>query len=244
MNRVFLYDGSYFSLINLVLKLLKLENNPLDIKSEKNYENNLLDDVIRLELNNINLDADLPGFIIHITYYVYLSENKNKELIIYYFLKNYFKYFNDILKHRNLKCVNEALKVSKYVSNEAHKLKGFLRFEKMENNFYYACINPTNNVLPILANHFQKRLKQENWLIYDSKRNLYVMYDKRKVSYLDNGNISKLNLNLDKNESEINILWKTFFKTISIKERKNLRCQMNFMPKKYWNNLLEMEDEL
>ena len=31
-----------------------------------------------------------------------------------------------------------------------------------------------------------------------------------------------------------------FFKTISIKERKNPRCQMQFMPKKYWKNLLEV----
>ena len=38
-------------------------------------------------------------------------------------------------------------------------------------------------------------------------------------------------------------LWKSFFKTIAIKERVNKKCQQNFMPKKYWKNILEMEDE-
>ena len=38
-------------------------------------------------------------------------------------------------------------------------------------------------------------------------------------------------------------LWKSFFKTVAIKERLNKKCQQNFMPKKYWKNILEMEDE-
>ena len=38
-------------------------------------------------------------------------------------------------------------------------------------------------------------------------------------------------------------LWKEFFNTIGIKERKNLKCQKNFMPKKYWKNIIEMEKE-
>ena len=37
--------------------------------------------------------------------------------------------------------------------------------------------------------------------------------------------------------------WKDFYKTIGIKERKNDRCRMNFMPKKYWKYILEMSDE-
>ena len=35
-----------------------------------------------------------------------------------------------------------------------------------------------------------------------------------------------------------------FHKTIGIKERENRRCQQNFMPKKYWKNMLEMENEI
>ena len=43
-----------------------------------------------------------------------------------------------------------------------------------------------------------------------------------------------------KEESNFQVLWKTFFNTISIKERQNARLQMQFMPKKYWQDLVEM----
>ena len=45
-------------------------------------------------------------------------------------------------------------------------------------------------------------------------------------------------------EEFIEDLWKTFFKTVAIKERENLKCQRNFMPKRYWENMIEMEDKL
>ena len=44
------------------------------------------------------------------------------------------------------------------------------------------------------------------------------------------------------NEKMYQELWKMFFKTISIKERKNPRCQMQFMPKKYWKDLNNFQD--
>lgn len=34
-------------------------------------------------------------------------------------------------------------------------------------------------------------------------------------------------------------LWKLFFNTIAIRERTNPKCQMQFMPKKYWQDLIE-----
>ena len=40
-------------------------------------------------------------------------------------------------------------------------------------------------------------------------------------------------------EIEYQNLWKLFFNTIAIKERTNPRCQMEYMPKKYWNDLIE-----
>ena len=36
-------------------------------------------------------------------------------------------------------------------------------------------------------------------------------------------------------------LWKCFYNTISIKERKNPRLQMQYMPKKYWQDLIEKQ---
>ena len=248
MNNIYLYDGTFESLLTLILELLKLKNNPDNIKNEYEYNQSLLDNPIKLELNNKDIiKIFLNRFsnnILHTIYYVYLSENENKELIIYYFLKNALKYHDNIYLHRNLKCVNLSINISNYVGREAHKLKGFLRFKLLKNNFYYGIISPTNNVILILANHFKKRLKYENFLIKDTKRNMYALYNKKDIYYLTDKEIISLNLELDDNEENVENLWKSFFKTIAIKERTNLKVQRNFMPKKYWNNIIEMEDKL
>ena len=55
--------------------------------------------------------------------------------------------------------------------------------------------------------------------------------------------IASIKIEISKNETEIENLWRCFFNTIGIKERENKRCQMNFMPKKYWKNILEMRNE-
>ena len=37
-------------------------------------------------------------------------------------------------------------------------------------------------------------------------------------------------------------LWKHFYDTVAIEARYNPRCRMNFMPKRYWNQLPEMDE--
>ena len=244
MNKVYLYDGKYSSLIVLIIELLKNRIIPLNIKAENNYEINLLDETVYLKIDQKNMMYfnKLSKNIIRDIYYVFLSDQKNKELLIYEFLKNAFKYREKVFEYRNIEAVNEVIKVAKYVGSEAHKYKGFLRFKHVQNKFYYAEIEPNNNIISILAYHFKTRLSTEPWIIHDLKRQIYAFYDMKKVFYLTEE--IDLNLGVDEEEIYMNDLWKTFFNKIAIKERKNLKCQMNFMPKRYWNHMLEMEDKI
>ena len=249
MNNIYLYDGDFSSLLALINEIIDIKKPIYDIKSEEEYMPSLFDETIYLEINNKKeserkLVSKLSNIIISYAYYVYLSTNINKEKIIFYFIKNALIYKDKVFYYRKLNCVNDTIKISNYVSREAHKLKGFLRFKEMKNNFYYATISPTNNVIGILANHFKKRLSNQNWIIKDTKRKIYALYDMDKVIFLSELDVIKLNLDLSTDENFVEDLWKTFFETISIKERTNLRCQRNFMPKKYWNNIIEMEDKI
>jgi len=243
MNKVYLYDGKFKSLIILIIELLKFKIKPFNIKSESDYNANLLDEIVFLKLNDANLKflTKLPKSVLKVANYVFLSNAESKEMIIFDFIKQAFKYKNEVFRYRNIDSVNEAIKISRYVGSEAHKMKGFLRFKQINNKFYYAEFEATNNIIEILAIHFKTRLSVEPWIIYDVKRKKYAIYDLKKIIYITEEEALKLNLEIDSNEKEMEDLWKTFFKTIAIKERKNLRCQMNFMPKKYWNHLIEME---
>lgn len=249
MNNVYLYDGSFSSLLALIEELENLSLEVNDIKSIKDYSYNILDETINLKIDNKkdnieNLKKKITKNILTSMYYVYLSCDNNKEKIIYNFYKLGKIYKNKIYFLRYIDSVNSVINISKYVLHEAHKLKGFLRFSKTQNNFLYAKYKSNNNVLGLLANHFMKRLSSEYFIIKDIGRDNYALYNKEKITFLTGEDIVKLNLNFDSEEMFFEDLWKTFFKTIAIKERENKRAQINFMPKRYWENMLEMEDKL
>ena len=247
MNNIYLYNNDLISLLSLIKVLLKNKIKPDNIK-ELNYNKNLFDNLINL---NIKKDNNIISEFIKIfginnfktIYYVYISKEDNKELIIYYYLLNYFKYKERLPYMRNLKCVSKALEIRKRVGSEAHKMKGFVRFRELSNKVLYADINPDNDILYLLSIHFKNRLKNEYWLIHDVNRHTISIYDKKDFYIISDKDL-KIVDNISDREEEFENLWQTFYQTIGIKERHNNRCRMNFMPKKYWPYLLEVRDEL
>lgn len=247
MEAVYIYDGGYLTLLNLIAELLKNNIRPVKIK-ESSYSPSLFENVIELDIPSdkqilTKIQKSFGGYAANLMYYVFLSEEDNKEMILYYFFLNALKYQKNITLRRNLKCVNEVFRIFQYVTHEAHKLKGFLRFRELENKVLYAEMEPTNNVILILSNHFKKRLPNEYWIIRDVKRGILSIYDKKEVIVLDENTLI-IDANFSEEEKDFEDLWKVFYKTIGIKERKNDRCRRNFMPKKYWKYILEVQEEL
>ena len=246
MQRVYIYNDSFESLISLILILLSKKVKPDNIKNSE-YAPNLFEEKIILVVNE-KLANDflekLDRKNLSIIYYAFLSEKSDCELVIYYYILNYLKYGTKTYFFRNLKCVNKVLAYSTYVSGENHKFKGFTRFEEKENKVLYAVINPTSNILGLLSLHFQKRLRNELWMIKDVGRNIISVYDKKHF-YIISKNSLKISIGaLSIQEQKMQDLWKEFYNVIAIKERKNLKCRQNFMPKKYWKNICEVKDEL
>ncbi len=243
---VYLYDGSFINLLNLIYKLYQNKIIPLDIK-DYNYQVNLIDNVINLNIESdekiidkIISNLGLPIF--NTIYKLYLSNNDDKELLMFYFFGYSIKYKNKIFNLRNNEIITKVLKITKHIGSENHKYKGFLRFKELNNNVLYAEISPDDNILPLLVNHFKERLKNELWIIKDTKRNIMAIYDKINV-YIINANDIDINIkDYSNSEKQIQDLWKTFYKTVSIKERRNDRCRINFMPKKYWKYIIEIGD--
>ena len=247
MNNIYLYNGDFLYLLSLIKYLCDFKIK-LDNIKDNSFSPSLFDNVINL---NIVVDDNIVESFIEsiginnfkIIFYTFLSNDINKELIIYYFYLNTLKYKDNIIYKRNLKCVSESLKIAKYVKHEAHKYKGFVRFKELENNVLYAEIEPTNDILYIISKHFELRLKNEYWIIKDTNRNKLSVYDKNNFFIINGDNFKLFNNALSKEELSIENLWKEFYKTIGIERRKNDRCRMNFMPKKYWKYILEVSDE-
>ena len=87
-----------------------------------------------------------------------------------------------------------------------------------------------------------KRFPCQNIILHDKNRNLAFIYNSQNRNDYE---IIQLPNNLkitsfSEEEVEFQKLWKTFFQTIAIKERTNSRLQMQYMPKKYWKDLIEL----
>jgi probable DNA metabolism protein len=115
-------------------------------------------------------------------------------------------------------------------------MKGFVRFQKAENDLMVAVIEPTYNIVNLLAEHFANRFPNMQWMIIDIKRGLGIHYDGREI-YEVCGNAAEI----PKINDEFSALWKGYYKSADIKERKNPRLQRRCLPVKYWKHLTEME---
>jgi probable DNA metabolism protein len=53
-------------------------------------------------------------------------------------------------------------KLSQRVRLEAHRMRGFVRFEKVAGGKYFALIAPVHNVLPLIRRHFERRYADQH----------------------------------------------------------------------------------
>lgn len=128
-------------------------------------------------------------------------------------------------------------RAEKRVNRELHRYQGLLRFRMLESEILYAPYRPEHNISGLLARHFSKRLAAERWIIHDKGRNTAVIYADREWLEIPAEMLEKLKFAGD--EEEYQRLWIRFFESISIKERKNLKTQASFMPKKCREFLIE-----
>ena len=165
----------------------------------------------------------------------FLSCDKNKDIVIVHTVYKALKQGEEILRSLDEHAfyVN---KLVKQVLNERHRYLGVLRFKEVKDGTMFSTIEPKNNVLPILLSHFINRMKREKFAIYDKKRKMIAYYDTKKVEIFF---VKSLEIEWSDEEIEYSELWKTFHKSISIKERENKKLQQSNLPKYYWKYLIE-----
>lgn len=165
----------------------------------------------------------------------FLSCNKNKDIVIVHTVYKALKQGKEILNSLDEHAfyVN---KLVKQVLNERYRYLGVLRFKEVKDGTMFSTIEPKNNVLPILLSHFINRMKREKFAIYDKKRKMIAYYDTKKVEIFF---VKSLEIEWSDEEIEYSELWKTFHKSISIKERENKKLQQSNIPKYYWKHLIE-----
>lgn len=244
INETHVYDGTFEGLLTIVFNCYINKCIPINICSEKNYKLNLFDIVQNIQTDYSKSKRIFDGIVKNISYdtlynsyYAFLSNEKNREISIVKYILNGFKIGPKIDTMISIDFVFNVHSMRKRMLFESHRLKGLLRFIEIENNLFYASIHPDNNVIENLGHHFINRLPTQNFMIHDKNRNIVFLYNTKEYKIVD---ASTLEIpKISENEKKYQELWKTFFNTIAITERKNSRLQMQYMPKKYWQDLVE-----
>lgn len=117
------------------------------------------------------------------------------------------------------------------VLHERHIVSGFLRFKESEGGVLYAQYTPDNDITDLLAPHFLRRLGALPFIIHDLKRNFIAISDGHRIKCMH----TELPASFTpcEKEEKLNALWKRYYNDINIKERKNLRQQDHFIPRRY-----------
>ena len=240
----YIYNGSFDGFLSVIYDCY-YDEIPDCIEREYSYTFNILytekliktDIVKSIKVSNAIQEKISEDTLIHV-YQAFLSESLGIELKLLKYIQLGFKMGRKVNDFLTNEIVNEVQKYSRKVESEAHRFLGLVRFQQFK-NILYAAIEPNYNILELLGNHFKERLTNEKWIIHDVKRKIGIVYEENEW-ILRNLLFEKLE-SRDKEELFYQNLWKVFHKSVSIKERSNEKLQMQHMPKKYWNNLIEMK---
>lgn len=166
----------------------------------------------------------------------FLTFGEDKDLIILKYLQKGFKVGEAIENMLADNTVNALNKAVLHCTNETHRMKQFIRFSDFD-GYLAAVIEPKNKVIPLIADHFTDRYRNENFLIYDETHRMALVYWSHRAEIVYDISFELPAASAE--EERYRELWKSFYDTIAIKERYNPRCRMTMMPKRYWGHMTE-----
>ena len=249
MLKEFIYDGTFEGLLTAIYYAYGYKE-PCSIVRSENYIHSMISDIVevaaeedKFERVYNSITEKLNDEVLRNIYYLYLSEISKCENIALDYLKLCYKHGVKINLAKNNEIIIAVDKYCKRVGLEAHRFTGFVRFKEIGYLSFYAEIEPDHNILPLIIKHFKRRFSDQNFIIHDIKREEAIVYNKEEaiITELSKENGEKFNSITYDNDFES--LWKTFYDSVNIEERKNHRCRNQHMPKRYWKHLTEISNK-
>jgi len=250
-----MYDGTFEGFLTAIFEIYDQKITPVAITGSKEHQAYLFAEEMTVTTNEVQSDrvwnaikklVSKDGTLM--IYHAFLVQENEIEMKLYALIREIFdKKYDATCNMSNLNTF-DILQAKRRVTNEAHRTQMFVRFQKSADNIYFSIIDPEYDVLPLIVDHFKSRFADQQWLIFDKRREYgmyYNLHETTQVTFTEtnfNTQTGELNENIVAEDQEhYGDLWKVFFKATTIKERKNLRLQRQHMPKRYWKFLTEMQ---
>jgi probable DNA metabolism protein len=264
----FYYDKSFEGLLCAVFDAFKLKKMPECLLTEGQVEPLLVTESHFVEFRNSKfervqtaLEKKISTTSLNQLIYVWLSELPESDLIIFRYICKVFKAEHSIETDFADPDVLFVRDIAKKVSRERHYLMQFVRFTTIENpikysgnnqpdKIYFSVVAPVYNALPLVVNFFKDRFADQQWAIYDEKRQYGYFYNLESIEKISLADPDDLIVNgqvrqkyLSPNETLFQNMWLRYCNALTIKERENPKLQRRQMPKRFWHYLPEMKDK-
>lgn len=252
---IFTYDNTFDGLLSCVFFAYEQKKIPDLILSESDQKPLFADEeyyVITEKEKSTRvwkgLTKKISAFAQNMLLSAWLSELPGTAMLLFRYIRKNIDHPQGIEMNFGDDDVLRMKDIAQKVGGEAHKLIQFVRFQETADGIWFAPVSPRYNVLSLIVPHFKSRYAGQPWIIYDTVRNIGLYYDTRtlqEVSFsqkdlaeLKSGKLGKDKLSDE--EAFFQRIWKEYFRSITIKERLNLKQQQQHMPKRYWKYLPEV----
>jgi probable DNA metabolism protein len=246
--KILRYDGSFEGLLCCIFRIYEEKILVFKIVKEDEPLSDLFADVIDVITDEQRAQRVWAGIqrkssqvSIERILLAYLSEIRGEEHTIVRYVQYLIDSKRNIEDNLSHPVVQRLQDVVKMVHRERHRMKAFVRFQLLSDGIYYSGIDPDFNVLPLIKDHFKHRYADQQWIIYDLRRNYGLYYNLKEVL--------EMQLEVPPRQQSTNIfqeeevlyqeLWKKYFKHTNIVSRKNTQLHIRHVPKRYWKYLTE-----
>ena len=251
-QRLFLYDGTYEGLLSAIFESYRLQVEAGGFVAEDAFHGDLFEAPLVVTTHPAHAERVTAGLIRKTSaqaavmlYHAFHSEHPEVEMLIYRFIRLAMVSAHNIEENFIEPCVLKLHQLKKQIGREVHRMHAFVRFQQANDGLFVAVIDPDFNVLPLIGEHFEKRYAAQRWMIYDSHRHYGLHYDQQRTEYVTCSADMHLRLRqqvkdaLSVEEDQYQTLWKEYFDSVNIPERRNMKLHLQHVPRRYWKYLTE-----
>ncbi len=243
---IYWYDGSFEGFLNCVFESYASHEIPWDIWYYATRQTSLFPGVtIETDMTKAqrvlkSIREKLGQRVYYMVVRGFLNGEEGKEIKLLRFLRLMYAKGPGAAYQNGTPEVADVLELARAVATEACQYRQFIRFEERE-GMLGAVISPKHYVLPLLRAHFCDRMPDEDFLIYDNQHYIALVRRGREIHYtrFEDG---YLMASPEEREESYQKLWKSFYKALTIEERRNEKLRMQHCPKRFWENMTEMQD--
>ncbi len=245
------YDGSYEGLLSVIFETYRLGQPADNICEESVAQPELFGNLAHVATQPDHAKRVLRGVakrtnpdVVRILYHCFLSEQPDIELLLYRFVRLAMDSTESVLENFREPVVLRLHRIERQIHREVHRMHAFVRFQETQDGLYAALVTPDFNVLPLLAPHFQDRYPAFRWLIYDTRRRYGLYHEDHATRFitLDTAPNQLQEAMLASAETDYQALWQTYFSSVDIPERRNMKLHLQHVPRRYWKYLVEKQN--